>query len=187
MRRTKQDALQTRETILQAAAHIIVNLGIHAFTIEAVAQEAGITKGGVLHHFPSKEALINGLIDQVVDYFNRQLVEHLTSEPVGSHGRWLRAYIRTVFSAQYHNRNLIPALATAVAADNQILVRIRRNFAESQQAAVEDGLDPIQATLIRLAVDGIVFSRSLNIDVLDQEIAQQLYDELFRLTYVVAP
>lgn len=182
MRRKREDALQTRETILHAAAQIIVNLGINAFTIDAVAQEAGITKGGVLHHFPSKEALINGLIDQLIDYFNRQLQEKLQAEPEGAHGRWLRAYIQTVFSVQYNDQNLMPALATAVAADHQIVDRIRRRFAENQLAAVQDGIDPVQATLIRLAVDGIVFSRALNIDVLDQPTAQNVYDALFRLT-----
>ncbi|MBK7217066.1 MAG: TetR family transcriptional regulator [Candidatus Promineofilum sp.] len=32
---------------------LYVRLGIGAFTIEAVAHEAGVTKGGALHHFPS--------------------------------------------------------------------------------------------------------------------------------------
>jgi AcrR family transcriptional regulator len=54
MRRKKEDAIQTRETVLKAAAHIITHLGVNTFTIDAVAYEAGVTKGGVLHHFPSK-------------------------------------------------------------------------------------------------------------------------------------
>jgi AcrR family transcriptional regulator len=182
MRRKKEAAMQTRETVLKAAAQIIAHLGVNAFTIDAVAQEAGVTKGGVLHHFPSKEDLVNGLIEQVIEVFNSRLIEEMKAEPEERPGRWLRAYIRTVFSMQYGDQNLMPALAAAVAADHQILVRIRRSFEGSQLAAVQDGIDPIQATIIRLAVDGIVFARSLNIDVLDQETGQKVYDELFRLT-----
>jgi AcrR family transcriptional regulator len=182
MRRTKAEAMQTRDSILQAAAQIIARLGVSAFTIEAVAQEAGVTKGGVLHHFPSKEALIDGLIDQVIDAFNKRLTVELEGEPAGAAGRWLRAYIRTVFSMQYEDKNLIPALAAAVAADHQILERIRRDLAQSQLAAVQDGLDPVEATIIRLAVDGIVFTRALSLNVLDPEMNQQVYNALFRLT-----
>lgn len=182
MRKTKEEALRTRESVLKAAAQIINRLGISAFTIEAVAHEAGVTKGGVLHHFPSKEALITGLIDQVIEAFNAHLAHELQAEPSGQPGHWLRAYIRTIFSIQYEDKNLIPALAAAVAADHQLLDRIRLYFAASQQAAAHDGLDPAQATIIRLAVDGVVFARSLGVDVLDQQTSQLVYDELFRLT-----
>jgi AcrR family transcriptional regulator len=183
MRRTKQEALQTRDTVLKAAAHIIAQQGIGAFTIEAVAQEAGLTKGGVLHHFPSKEALVNDLIDGVMQTFNQRLQAELAAEPEGKPGRWLRAYIRTVFFADYDDTNLIPALAAAVDADHQTLERIRSSFAFSQQTAIQDGVDPVQATLIRLAVDGVVFTRALRINVLDSATSQQVYDALLRLTY----
>jgi AcrR family transcriptional regulator len=182
MRRTKEEALRTRETILQAAAQIIVRLGVTAFTIDAVAGEAGITKGGVLHHFPSKEALIDGSIDQVIESFRQRLEMELATEPEGAAGRWLRAYIRTVFSMEYGDKNLIPALAAAVAADHQIVERIRHSFESSHRSAMEDGLDPVEATIIRFAVDGIVFARALSIDVLDAEMSRNVYDALFRLT-----
>lgn len=182
MRRTKAQAMQTRATVLKAAAGIVIHLGINAFTIEAVAQEAGVTKGGVLHHFPSKEALINALIDQMVVGFSSRLEAELAAEPEGQPGRWLRAYIRTIFSVQYDEINLIPALASAVAGDQHMLNRIRRSIEVSQQAAVQDGLDPIQAIIIRLAVDGVVFAQALGIDVLDTETKHKVYEELLRLT-----
>lgn len=182
MRRTKEEAMQTRETVLNAAAQIIAQHGFSAFTIEAVAQEAGVTKGGVLHHFPSKEALINGLIDQVILMFNTRLQEELQTEPDDAPGRWLRAYIRTVFLVRYDDKNLLPALAAAVAAEHQILARIRRSFEGSQLAAEQDGTNPVLSTIIRLAVDGMVFARALNVDVLDQAQSRRVYDELLGLT-----
>jgi AcrR family transcriptional regulator len=181
MRKTKEEAMRTRDTVLRAAAQVITRFGVSAFTIEAVAQEAGVTKGGVLHHFPSKEALMDGLIEQVILSFNLRLSEEMEREPVGTPGRWLRAYIRTIFAVQYGDINLIPALAAALAADHETINRIRRGFEQSQRDAIEDGIDPVQATIIRLAVDGVVFTRALNVSVLDREMSQQVYDELFRL------
>ena len=186
MRRTKEEAQKTREAVLNAAAQIIVRLGISAFTIDAVAQEAGITKGGVLHHFPSKEALLNGLIDQVTQGFRAKLDEALEQEPAGQPGRWLRAYIRTIFSVQFENINLMPALAATVAADPQMIERIRRSMQESQVAAVNDGLDPTTATLIRLAVDGVVFTKAFSLNVIDKETSQHVYEALFGMTNPVS-
>ncbi len=184
MRRTKAEAMKTREAVLKAAAQIIVRLGVGGFTIEAVAQEAGVTKGGVLHHFPSKEALINGLIEQVSEMFNLRVQAELDAEPVGEPGRWLRAYIRTIFAVQYEDIDLIPALAAAVAAENQTIDRIRNAMQASQMAAIQDGLDPTVAYIIRLAVDGVVFTRAFNLNVLDRETSQKVADELLRLTRI---
>lgn len=183
MRRTKEEAMKTREAILSAAAKIIVQLGTGAFTIEAVAQEAGVTKGGVLHHFPSKEALINGLIEQVMALFYGRVSAALDEEPEGAPGRWLRAYIRTIFAIQHEDIDLIPALAAAVAADHQTIDRIRLGMEASQQAAVDDGLDPTLATIVRLAVDGLVFTRAFNLNMLDRDTSQQVHDALLALTH----
>ena len=72
--------------------------------------------------------------------------------------------------------------AAAVAADHQPLERIRRSLEVHQQSIVKDGLDPTRATIIRLAVDGIVYARALGIDVLDKQTSQNVYEELIRLT-----
>jgi AcrR family transcriptional regulator len=184
MRRTKAEAMQTRESVLNAAAKIISDSGMNAFTIDAVAREAGVTKGGVLHHFPSKEALIDGLIERVTEVFNSRLLQELAEEALGQPGRWLRAYIRTIFSVQQEDINLIPALAAAVVADDRTIEHIRRGMQQSQQAAVQDGLDPTTATIIRLAADGAVFTRAFNINVLDLEISRKVSEELIRLTVV---
>ncbi len=56
----------TRRRILQAAKQIAQdNRSIQGVTIslEAVAKRAGLTKPGLLYHFPTKEALITGLVD----------------------------------------------------------------------------------------------------------------------------
>jgi AcrR family transcriptional regulator len=182
MRRTKEDAAKTRETVLVAAAQIIARSGVGAFTIDAVAHEAGVTKGGVLHHFPSKEALIDGLIDQVIGGFDQRVKAELEAEPEGRPGRWLRAYLRTVFFMPFDDKNLIPALAAAVASDHQTIHRIRQSIEVSYQAAIHDGIDPLQATIIRLAIDGIVYARALDLDVLDKATVQKVYDELVRLS-----
>lgn len=57
VRKTQDAADQTKAAILKAAsAHFAMN-GYAASSLSAVARDAGVTKGGLLHHFPSKDAL----------------------------------------------------------------------------------------------------------------------------------
>lgn len=186
MRRTKEEAMQTRDAVLSASARIIARLGVSAFTIDAVAKEAGITKGGVLHHFPSKEALIDGLIDQVSAALQARITAELAAEAEGTPGRWLRAYIRTIFAVEDDVLNLIPALASAVTADARMIERIRRSIEASQQAAIEHEDDRTQATILRLAVDGFLFTKAFNLNVLDAHERQAVYERLLSLTHMQA-
>jgi len=55
-----------RSVILEAAARRVAQSGAAHLTIDAVAKEAGISKGGLLYHFPSKEALLVGMLEQLL-------------------------------------------------------------------------------------------------------------------------
>ena len=77
MARTKTDLLDDAIDVLRTGGTL---------TIESLAQRAGLTKPGVLHHFPSKEALMEGLIERVRDdtgpYFRKALMERLAGHGI---------------------------------------------------------------------------------------------------------
>lgn len=66
--------MSTRERILLGANVVALRDGIQNLTLEAVAEEAGLSKGGLLYHFPSKEALVAGLVDYFTERFEQLLV-----------------------------------------------------------------------------------------------------------------
>src|SRR5260370_11915203 len=80
----------TQQSIIAAARRIVQRDGVAHLTIEAVAREAGFSKGGVLYHFPTKETLIEGMIHSFLEEFEHDLASALVQEKVP--GRWLRAY-----------------------------------------------------------------------------------------------
>jgi AcrR family transcriptional regulator len=55
--------MQTKERILEAATNVVARDGSNKLTLEAVAAEAGVSKGGLLYHFPSKRALLEGMLE----------------------------------------------------------------------------------------------------------------------------
>src|SRR5918995_4669163 len=57
----------SREKILDAAAELVSEIGSGRLTLEAVAERAGLSKGGLLYNFPTKEALLQGMVQRLVD------------------------------------------------------------------------------------------------------------------------
>lgn len=55
-----------RDRILDAAVNVINRDGVRAVTFESVAAEAKLTRGGLLYHFPSREALLRGIDEHLV-------------------------------------------------------------------------------------------------------------------------
>ncbi len=64
LRSEQKDA--TREQILEAATRLLAKHGYAALRVAAVAQEAGLSLGGHLHHFPSKESLVIAVLERLM-------------------------------------------------------------------------------------------------------------------------
>ena len=56
---------KTRARILDCAMHLIAEIGYHAATNPAIADAAGLTRGAMLYHFPTREALVEAAIAHI--------------------------------------------------------------------------------------------------------------------------
>lgn len=70
----------TSQRIYQCALHILEAEGPQAVSMRRVANDVGITAMAIYHHFPSREALLNAVVDsefeQLVGFFNRSNGRH---------------------------------------------------------------------------------------------------------------
>ncbi|QRM35483.1 TetR/AcrR family transcriptional regulator [Microvirga sp. VF16] len=57
----------SREKILDAAAELVSEMGSGRLTLDTVAERAGLSKGGLLYNFPTKEALLQAMVQRLVD------------------------------------------------------------------------------------------------------------------------
>lgn len=64
-RKTKKDAVATRENILAAAERKFLERGVSATSLELIAREAGVTRGAIYWHFRDKAALLETMLDRV--------------------------------------------------------------------------------------------------------------------------
>jgi AcrR family transcriptional regulator len=148
----------TRQQILNSAFAVIRREGVARLTIEAVADEAGLSKGGVLYHFRSKESLISAMVASLVQRFEADIEtarhEEEPRDERSAPGSWLRAYIHASAGPAEDNEDTV-ALLAAVSTDPRLLAPLQEQYARWQAQAEADGGDPALATVIRLALDGL--------------------------------
>jgi TetR/AcrR family acrAB operon transcriptional repressor len=65
VRRTKQDALATRSSLLDAAERLFLAKGVSSTSLNDIALEAGTTRGAIYWHFKDKADLFNAMMDRV--------------------------------------------------------------------------------------------------------------------------
>lgn len=73
-----------RDRILTAAARLLAAHGFDGTTLQAVADEVGVRKPSVLHHFPSKEALRKAVLDRMLDHWNQVVPKIMLTTRVGA-------------------------------------------------------------------------------------------------------
>ncbi|MCU0534071.1 MAG: TetR/AcrR family transcriptional regulator [Hydrococcus sp. Prado102] len=175
---------QTRETIVQATSKVILEKGLDGLTLDAVAKEAGVSKGGLLYHFPSKEALIAGTIAKLVNDHQTALQQEFDrDEDPGTPGQWVRAYIRSTLNYSKQVLALIAPLAQAAADNPDLLEPALAIDKQWQQKLEESGFDVVEATIIQLAVDGLWFAESFNLCGPEEPLRSQVIERLLAMTY----
>jgi TetR/AcrR family acrAB operon transcriptional repressor len=65
VRKTKEDALATRERILDTAELVFQRRGVSRTTLQEIAQEAGLTRGAIYWHFENKGELFHAMMERV--------------------------------------------------------------------------------------------------------------------------
>jgi AcrR family transcriptional regulator len=147
-----------RDEILDAVARVIHRDGAAAVTLDAVAAEAGVSKGGLLYHFPAKDDLVRGLVDRMVGRFDARVAHALA----GGQRSYLEAYV--VASIDDDDVATAAALVAAVALSPSLLDPLRARYAEWSRDLAASGVDPTTVLLTRLALDGLWFADVLALD-----------------------
>ena len=152
----------SKESMLDAAEAVVIDRGVNGMTLEAVAVHAGVSKGGLLYHFSSKDALVQAMVSRIASLVEQRFAVELADEPAGP-GRHAHALLRLMMSDKGHlfprlKRVAAPLLA-AMASDSKLLDPMRQFFGRIRQGMRDDGLPAERAWLILAALDGIKFWR----------------------------
>ncbi|HEY8211127.1 MAG TPA: TetR/AcrR family transcriptional regulator [Myxococcaceae bacterium] len=146
-----------RDRILDAAERLIRSRGAGQLSVEAVAQEAEVSKGGFFHHFASKDELLVAILDRLVGGVQEQVVAMAANDPE-PRGAKLRAQIAMAFDMGEETLGDFVALLLAflqVASAQPALIK-RSQQINSEVIARDEAEDiPVgRAIAIQFALDG---------------------------------
>ncbi|TQJ31873.1 TetR/AcrR family transcriptional regulator [Microbacterium sp. SLBN-146] len=147
-----------REKVLDAFEAILVDEGERAATMDATARGAGVSKGGLLYHFSSKDALESGILDRL-----RALVDEdvaaMTASPDGAVAYFLRSSVMQndpIDRAILATARLAQGGNTAAA---EALRDVREKWADALRPHAKDAAS---LDLVMLVSDGLYFNNALD-------------------------
>lgn len=164
----KKQPETVRRALLDQAAQLAADRGLAAVTVQAVSDAAGVTKGGFLHHFASKQALIDVVFKDMLTSLDTDIERHIAADS-HAYGSFTRAYLATVLTIPAQCQGTPGTVLTlSMLADPHLRVawatwieqRLEQHHATDADA---------ELTQIRLAADGIWLADLTGIHLPDRE------------------
>ncbi len=165
-------AILAPDALLDAAEAVICRESVSRLTLDAVAREAGASKGGLIHHFASKEKLIEALVNRVVANWRSDVLAAIAAMPQGP-GRVPRAMLQMVkgkpieWTDQCHRSC---RAMTAALFEFPTLVEPMRAFQRELNIMIDaDGLPPGVSEVVMRTLDGLWFMSLLGVNAIEDD------------------
>lgn len=166
-----------RETVLDAAQTVVTERGVAAMTLENVAALAGVTKGGLIYHFKTRELLLQALIERIVEQ-----IESRHQAEAAKYGKTLKALLIVMINDAFAMtktektlmRNLLAAVSTYPAQLGPVQRMYERMISSISQQDEHRGV----ALMVSCALDGLVFLELLDIKHFNDEERSQMRQSL---------
>jgi AcrR family transcriptional regulator len=174
------DSSSKKATILKVACRLVRERGASQLTLDAVAKEAGVSKGGLLYHFPSKEMLIQAILSDFLDRFDSDTEEEaLTNTSLNN--RWAQAYLIKTFEISKEDLEMSTGILAAAANNPLLLEPMLQRYVLWQNRMTVECLDPVEATVARLAADGLFFCDLFGFAPLEPELRSSVLAYLLKM------
>jgi AcrR family transcriptional regulator len=184
--------IEAERRLVQAAAELVGEVGPGKVTLANVGERAGYSRGLATHHFGSKGAMMQRLVDTVTSQFRDAMVEESQSDsPIDQLRQLVDFYFHVVSDLQPVNRARLVLWADAVAGPSEDIrpqmISADREFREEIEKRIQlavtagkvsDAVDPHGlATVIIAMLRGVALQRVLD-DHVDLVAAQHEVEQL---------
>lgn len=180
----KKQPDRVRSQLLEATALVTAERGLAAVTLDEVARRAGVSKGGLLHHFSTRQILLTAMYEELLNKLAEIIRQYMDTDTQPS-GKFTRAYVMAITGNGDDadaNRNLFHGSPVSMMAMDPILSPVWASWIRSRldEAPPEDR--SVKAGIIRLAADGIWVDDYAATSALTPEERQKALDMLVLMT-----
>jgi AcrR family transcriptional regulator len=149
-----------RDRILNAAESVILDSGGRTFTLDAVAERAGISKGGLVYTFATKDGLVRAALEREVSRFQGAVRQRLGYKPVDPFETVL-AHIEEALDEDDATTRKAAFLVTALVHAPEMLEPVRRYYRALLDPLRSECGEVHEVRHALLAVEGIFLLRGL--------------------------
>ena len=159
--------MNVRERIIEATTQVAADEGPAYLTLEHIAEVAGVSKGGLLYHFATKDDLFRAVIEEEIDKFERA-VDRLVAAGMP----FLEAYVEVSCMVHRELARVAPAFVAVAALNRDLLTPLTSRCEEWTQRLESHGVTREAARAAGIFSDGLLFGSALGLTKLnDDELA----------------
>jgi AcrR family transcriptional regulator len=186
--RRKKAPAQVRAKLLQAASDLAREHGAQAVTLDAVAERAAVSKGGLQYHFRSKQALLDALFAQTIEGFQRRVAECAAADPMPA-GAQARAYLRVSAdeAEPIADGDVLRVLVASMMSDPETRARWSEPLRDGMRPDPLPLKQAAKTMICRLAADGLWFAEVLGYQTMPRALRDEVVRQLEEMTRVAPP
>lgn len=172
-----------KDRALDSVEHIVREMGIYGLTLDAVAKSIGVSKGGLLYHFPSKDSLIDAVLARTADFWRTAVDEALSKSEEGS-GRIAKVLIETFLvdpdKWEPQCKRSAAAMMVLMIQNPKLTNPVRTIYVELLDRLSNDGLPHGLGDCILAVIDGIWFQWVTSIAPVDKKRVDSMRSQLLK-------
>ena len=168
----------SRRKAIEAALTILSRDGVGGLTFDSLARESGISKGGLLHQFRTRQGVLAALLEHQRLQFEQIAHDYMANEGAAKAEPTLAAQIAIYREAVKQPHSVARAVLVALIESPNLLEESKTSDAAKMKALHAEANDPDLALLRYFAASGIAFHSLLGLSPLSDSAKERLFERL---------
>ncbi|GLQ87299.1 TetR/AcrR family transcriptional regulator [Dyella flagellata] len=165
---------RTRQAVIQAALAIIARDGPGKLTFDAIARQSGLSKGGVMHQFPTKVDVLKALLEHQIQQFDDSPATRSAKADESA----LAAQIAKLREVSHQPYSIAHAIVAALVEEPELLALSRETSARHAERIKAEADDPELALLRWTAAQGLLLSAMFGLSPFSEAERERLFRRL---------
>ena len=153
----------SRDKLIDAALKLVSELGVQQVTIDAVAAAAGVTKGGLIYHFKTRDELLGAMLERMMGELNTRIGSRKAHAVGASIQGLVLALAEETFDMPEDQRRILSNMLAASSTYPHLMGPAQSLFSNVYGELGSSGPHAGRALLLAAALDGFSLLELMNL------------------------